>query len=285
MRRLNETYWNKFIKKDISGKTKRDGILFEDLIECLLQIEYMQKWVRTPRSHDNNRDFHLTTPEFTHWAECKNYTNSIALDTIAPTLVMAQIFEVNKLIFFSYSDINSSAKNKIFSFGNSTKKEIEIFSGDTLDELIIKNRNYLPRKFKPLDKDINSVGCKEPLEYQFFFIQNPILGVVLEDRDIMQISDAEKIVYNTIFEIAFICTNNTLENDYKLEVTLNDDVGIDNVYFTLVDYEAENTFHLSDKKHIPAASGILNRYYFKSNRFKPTLILPVLQVTIKKGKK
>ena len=131
MRRLNEIYWDRFIKEEFSGKVKRDGILFEDLIECLLQIEYGQKWVRTPRSHDNNRDFHLTTSEFTHWAECKNYTDSIALDTIAPTLVMAQIFEVNKLIFFSYSDINSSAKNKILSFGASTKKEIEIFGSSS----------------------------------------------------------------------------------------------------------------------------------------------------------
>ena len=159
----------------------------------------------------------------------------------------------------------------------------QIFSGDTLDELIIKDKNYLPEKFKPLDENINSIGCKEPLEYQFFFIQNPILGVVLEDRDIMQISDAKKIVYNTIFEIAFICTNNTLENDYEIEVTLNNDIGTDNAYFTLVDYEVEDAFYLTDKKQIPAAGGILNRYYFKSNRFKPTLILPVLQVTIKKG--
>ncbi len=283
MRRLNEIYWNKFIKKDFSGKSRRDGLLFEELIEYLLQIEYRQEWVRTPISHDNNRDFHLTTPEFTYWAECKNYTHSIALDTIAPTLVMAQIFEVNKLIFFSYSDINSSAKNKIYSFGASTKKEIEIFSGNTLDELIIKNRDYLPKKFKPLDENINSIDCKEPLEYQFLFIQNPILGVVLEDRDIMQISDAKKIVYNTIFEIAFICTNNTLDNDYEIEMSLDYGAGTDNAYFTLVGYEAQNASHLLDKKKLPAAGGILNRYFFKSNRFKPSLILPVLQATIKKG--
>ena len=77
----------------------------------MLVIEYGKNGSDS-KSHDNNRDFHLTTPELTHWAECKNYANTIALDTIAPTLVMAQIFNVNKLIFFSYSDFNFSAKKK-----------------------------------------------------------------------------------------------------------------------------------------------------------------------------
>ena len=116
MRKLKESYWNKFIQLDIKQKFKRNGILFEDLVECLLKIKYGCEWIRTSKSHDNNRDFYLTTSEFSYWAECKNYKDVIALDTIAPTLVMAQIFEVNKIIFFSYSDINFSAKNKIFSF-------------------------------------------------------------------------------------------------------------------------------------------------------------------------
>lgn len=283
MRRLNETYWNKFIKEKANGRIIRDGLAFEDLVECILQIEYNQQWIRTPRSHDNNRDFHLTTPEYTYWAECKNYNNVIALDTIAPTLVMAQIFEVNKLIFFSYSDINFSAKNKIFSFGSSTKKEIEIFSGNTLDELIIKDREFLPERFIPHNEHINHIDFVKPVEYQFYFIQTPILGVTLDDRDMMPISKVEKISYNTIFEIAFICTNNTLETDYQIEIILNDDIGVDNRYFTLVDYEFENSSKSYWSKSLPAASGLLNRYFFKSNRFKPCLRLPVFQVTIKKN--
>lgn len=282
MRRLSKTYWDMFTKKDTRGMTKRDGIIFEDLVECLLQIEYDLEWIRTPKSHDNNRDFHLTTLEFTYWAECKNYNNVIAMDTIAPTLVMAQIFEVNKLIFFSYSDINFSARNKIFSFGTKTKKEIEIFAGNTLDDLIIKHRKFLPEKFRPQDEQINCITCIKPLEYQFYFIQTPILGVTKDDRDMMSISDVQKITYNTIFEIALVCTNNTLETDYQIEVKLNNEVGKDNPYFTLVDYELENTPDLFHAKTIPEAGGILNRYYFKSNRFKPFLMLPVFEVTIHK---
>lgn len=280
MRRLNDSYWNKFTKEDVNGTIKRDGIVFEDLVECLLQIEYGNKWIRTPKSHDNSRDFHLTTPEFTHWAECKNYKDSIALDVIAPTLVMAQIFDVNKLIFFSYSDINFSAKNKIFSFGSKTKKEIIIFSGNTLDDLIIKNKKNLPEKFRPQNEQVNKNMCKESLEHQFYFIQTPILGVTSDDRDLISICDVQKIIYNTIFEIAFVCTNNSLDSNYRIELSLNEALGKDNSYFTLVDYELENEAQPFLTYSIPSAGGIINRYYFKSNRFKPSLILPVFNVKI-----
>lgn len=283
MRKLNELYWDKFTKSEQDGTIKRDGIIFEDLVECLLQIEYGHQWIRTPKSHDNNRDFHLTTLEFTYWAECKNYNNVIALDTIAPTLVMAQIFDVNKLIFFSYSDINFSAKAKVFSFGTKTGKEIEIFDGDSLDNLIIKSGRFLPEKFRPLDKHVNYTKCRHSLYHSFYFIQNPILGVNSKDRDIKSIPNVEKIIYNTIFEIAFVCTNNTIENGYKIEISLDNILGKDNAYFTLVDYELENISAPFPTKSIPKAGGIVNRYFFKSNRFKPSLMLPVFQVVIWKN--
>lgn len=285
MRKLKESYWNKFIQLDIKQKFKRNGILFEDLVECLLKIKYGCEWIRTSKSHDNNRDFYLTTSEFSYWAECKNYKDVIALDTIAPTLVMAQIFEVNKIIFFSYSDINSSAKNKIFSFGEKTHKKIDIFSGNTLDELIIESSKFLPEKFQPNEEDINSIGCPVPLEYKFYFIQTPILGVNIDDQNIISISAASKIVYNTVFEIAFICINNTLLDDYEIEIELNNTIGKDNDYFTRIDYNIENTYHLFGKQKISSAGGLLNKYYFKSNRFRPFLILPVFHVIIRRNQK
>lgn len=284
MRKLNDLYWDKFTKRDSKGKMVRDGIIFEDLVESLLVIEYGKKWIRTPKSHDNNRDFHLTTPELTHWAECKNYANTIALDTIAPTLVMAQIFNVNKLIFFSYSDFNFSAKKKIISFADKTKREVEIFSGDTLDSLIIKNAKFLPHKFQPQNTHLSNGGNIVPLEYSFYFIQSPILGATLEDRDVVSFSEVKKIAYNTVFEIAFICINNTLEKDYTIQVSLDEENGKDNLYFTLVDYELENALETSITKSLPVAGGILNRYFFKSNLFKQSLHLPVLRVNILKNK-
>ena len=283
MRKLKESYWNKFLKTNSSQKATRNGILFEDLVEHLLEIKYGCKWIRTPKSHDNNRDFYLTTDEFSYWAECKNYKDTIALDTIAPTLVMAQIFDVNKVIFFSYSDINSSAKNKLFSFGNKTKKTITIFSGNTLDELIVECQKFLPEKFRPESNDITQTPQLIPLDCNFYFIQTPILGANVCDRDVMAVSDALKITYNTIFEIAFVCINNSLENDYEVEIQLNNQVGTDNDYFTLESHDIENDSQLLGLQKIPAAEGLIRKYYFKSNRFRSLLILPVFQVNIRKG--
>ena len=75
MRKLNDSYWDKFTYVDSKNKKIRDGIEFENLIEKLLNIEYGINWKRTGKSHDNNRDFHLTTAAYREWAECKNYKN------------------------------------------------------------------------------------------------------------------------------------------------------------------------------------------------------------------
>lgn len=69
MRKLNDFYWDKFTYINHNGKVIRDGIKFEDLIEKLLEIEYGFKWERTGKSHDNNRDFHMTTANYKKWAD------------------------------------------------------------------------------------------------------------------------------------------------------------------------------------------------------------------------
>ena len=146
MRKLKESYWNKFKKRDKKGRDTRDGILFEDLVMELLKLKYPGEWTRTRKSHDDNRDFYLITNDSRIWAECKNYEQSIALDTIAPTLVMAQIYSANKIIFFSYSKINRMAHRKLYSFATSTQKQIEIFEEEQLDQLIIENNLGLSKK-------------------------------------------------------------------------------------------------------------------------------------------
>jgi len=106
MRKLRSEYWDYFTKKDEDGKIKGDGIKFEELVKCLLTAF----WIYF-------KDKHL-------WAECKNYKDSIAMNILAPTLVMAHVYEVNEILFFSRSSINSSAKNKILAFGEKSNKRI-----------------------------------------------------------------------------------------------------------------------------------------------------------------
>lgn len=88
MKKISSSYWKKFIKKDCDGNEKGNGIEFENLINCLLVAMYKKKWKGTGGSHDNNRDFWLYSESQHLWAECKNYSNTIAMNILAPTLVM-----------------------------------------------------------------------------------------------------------------------------------------------------------------------------------------------------
>ena len=96
MRKLRSEYWDYFTKKDEDGKIKGDGIKFEELVKCLLTAQYGREWVGTQKSHDDNRDFWIYFKEKHLWAECKNYKDSIAMDILAPTLVMAHVYEVDR---------------------------------------------------------------------------------------------------------------------------------------------------------------------------------------------
>lgn len=72
------------------------------------------------------------------------------MNILAPTLVMAQIYEVNEILFFSRSTINRFAKNKILAFGEKTNKMIRFFDGVTLEALICTYASELPKKYSPV---------------------------------------------------------------------------------------------------------------------------------------
>ena len=112
MKKLSKSYWDKFKVESKNGNgSKYDGLKFENLINELLAVLYGKEWVRTGKSHDDNRDFWtlMETEDGQNklWAECKNYRDKIALDILAPTLVMAQIYGVNTIIFFLFAVISA----------------------------------------------------------------------------------------------------------------------------------------------------------------------------------
>ena len=92
-----EEYWENFLTRNSKGNKVYDGKKFEKLTEELLTVMYGQKWKSTNTTHDGNKDFYLLKDEELLWAECKNYKDSIALNILAPTLVMAQVCDANLL--------------------------------------------------------------------------------------------------------------------------------------------------------------------------------------------
>jgi hypothetical protein len=188
-----DDYWLRFERRNHNNELVRDGVLFEELIKYLLEAEYNYEWTQTGMSHDDNRDFYLYSEEGHIWAECKNYKKSIAMTIVAPTLVMAQIYEVDKILFFSSSPFNKSAREKLYLYAEKTKKHLSLYDGDILIQLIRKNNKKLPAKFQ-LPEDIPDVRCE--LSCEFLFIQKPIIGVSLEDKLIRQLDSAKKIFFS-----------------------------------------------------------------------------------------
>ena len=160
-RLIEEKYWSQFmIKVDDDSKTiKHDGHMFEELIKSLLHLMYSDmEWEPTKMTHDGNKDFKAKDGNEIYWAECKNYKTKIDLKTLAATLVMAEIENVNSVLFFCYSEINNNTKTKLNSFSISNQKTIYFFDGIVLDQLILKYKDEILPKFFPDLKNVIEKG-------------------------------------------------------------------------------------------------------------------------------
>lgn len=128
-----------------NNKTVNKGILFEDLIEKLLAAMFPKEiWRRTMESHDGKRDFVYPYEENLpdqKWAECKNYSSNLSLNTIAPTLIMGTIENIQSIFFFSYSPLNDNAIEGLLRYSETSKRNVKVFDGNVLESLICKYHN------------------------------------------------------------------------------------------------------------------------------------------------
>ncbi len=185
MRRLSDSYWDNFKKnKTINTKSTRDGHIFEDLVEeLLIQMFPYGEWRRTKKSHDDNRDFYLSNERQRIWAECKNFSDSISLKIIAPTLVMARAYSVNKILFFSYSKINKNTRKKLALYAEKTNSEINIYDDRLLDEMVLAVKDTLSSKFKPKPEDIIYEEKDErSIDVVFYTVRDVVFGAVTDDE-------------------------------------------------------------------------------------------------------
>ena len=110
MEYLTEKYWEK-INNEMSDNK---GISFENLVRDLLIAEYGKAaFQSTKHSWDGSKDFFYYSRQRNFWAECKNYASSIDLKVLASTLIMAQLSEIDTVLFYSYSPINVNTKAKL----------------------------------------------------------------------------------------------------------------------------------------------------------------------------
>lgn len=148
MRRiLPETEWERFTIAT-GGARKFDGVLFERLVRDLLERFFDGDWRQTAVSWDGGRDFvDRSIPSEEQWAECKMYARNIGLRILSPTLVMAVLAGIKRLLFFSYSEINAPARRHLARLGAEQEMSIRLFDGASLDRLIVSAPDVMSAYF------------------------------------------------------------------------------------------------------------------------------------------
>lgn len=174
MQKLTDEYWYKFKKNEKDGKVRRNGQLFEDLVADILARLYWQeqiKFERTQTTHDGSKDFvGLRDEGELIWAECKNYTDSISLTQVAPTLVMAEICNINEILFFSYSRIANVTMKKLSRYAQLRGKKLRLYDDDALENLILSLGSPILFKYFPTySGKVHGNAVAEP--YVFFALE------------------------------------------------------------------------------------------------------------------
>lgn len=225
-----ENYWKTFIIQNSQGKQVYDGKKFENLIEELLSIMYGVKWNNTNTTHDGNKDFYLIKDSELLWAECKNYKDSIALNVLAPTLVMAQVCDANVILFFSRSTINKFAKDKITSFGHKTSKKVIFYDAQVLEYLILKHNDKLSSELQVSCESTKQI-TKRQQEFTVseYFFPSTYSSMVTEEENYKSYLNASILHYNEPFSLLLICCNNTAHNS-RLKIMFAEDNEDKNCY-------------------------------------------------------
>lgn len=140
MEYLTPKYWEK-INTD-------KGTGFENLVWELLSAEYGKKtFQNTKHSWDGSKDFFYYSEHRRLWAECKNYAANIDLKILASTLIMAQIAEIDTVLFFSYSPINVNTKAKLLTNAEKKSKTIYFYDDIALEKKIFQYWNFVGEQF------------------------------------------------------------------------------------------------------------------------------------------
>lgn len=119
-------------------KIQGNGIAFENIIKELLKVMFpLEKYIHTQETRDGGKDFVCITQNAEHyWAECKNYSDNLALSDIAKTFVMAIAEDIKKVMIFSVSPFTEIALQEISLFTNKIQYELKVYDGKALDTLM-----------------------------------------------------------------------------------------------------------------------------------------------------
>ena len=282
MRVLTSKYWQKKFKKtviDKNGKkrTIRDGKIFEELVQKILDLEYgPNRWKRTADSWDGSRDFEWHTARSYKWAECKNYEDSISLNVISNTLVMAMVDFADEILIFSYSKIKHPVLNKLIQYADVSQKKIRIYADESLEEIILLHFDELqPQFFPSAHFEKADLECLAPY-ISCQIIADPVISYTMNtDLGAIPKSPSE-INFDTV-----LCLNIYVYNKSSRKIIAE----------TAIKWMPGDFFVLNSNKKsvikfaLAPNSIIVKKIYFRALKFSPTLRFPELTIVCGEHKK
>jgi predicted transcriptional regulator len=269
--------WEYFTKDD----GKNDGKKFESLVQKILELEYNSSaWEPTQASWDGNKDFYLYNKDNRMWAECKNYKNRIGVNVLSPTLVMAQIYDVDEILFFSFSQINDNAKNKIIQFGNVCNKNIYFYDDTALEQVVLKHKEALfPIFFKNIDEAKFKYVPVPPL-INVHILHKPLLAYNSNDEELFQKQFPEEVKLGQLMSIFIsICNRNFSTLPVKIQI---DKDNADFYSFELSPNEIKNGLI---ETTIPPFGHLSKQIFVKQCIYKEHVKFPSIKITEASGQK
>ena len=104
----------------------------------------------TKRRKDGGRDIIISNQvnKKTAWGECKHHKNSVGLDDIGKNVVLAMTNQIQKMIFFSVSNVTPNTKHEILFAAKLHGFDVLFLDGKDLDCEIAGNKQLLRKYFE-----------------------------------------------------------------------------------------------------------------------------------------
>lgn len=173
----NEELWNKFLEYiSAEEKSNNKGEAFEIFVDKLLNKMFSSKninFFQTKISHDGSKDFWAVDDEDNlWWAECKNRNERLGLKELSPTLFMAELYEINYILFFSYSKLNSKVLRKIGLYATKHNKKVFVYDDESLEYIVFK---FFSREIEIFIDSSHFIKLTETPIIDTFNEKNPLL--------------------------------------------------------------------------------------------------------------
>lgn len=246
------------------------GFAFEDLIGYYLKEEYGDVFTHTRYTNDGGKDFESNSPIFadkTTWVECKKYTTKLSYNDISNTLLMAYIKQINKILVFSYSKVNSQFYRKVAEYKERTNIGVEVYDDLILEQLLLKYKNKAWfQHYISLDNTLNQYEQSLDLQCNYKLSK--------ENRG----PDGNiRINLNEILFLEILIINNSLNERY---VQIDTSAFLQCDYFQLLNIEFAN--NVIYKMEIPKRTSQIIRLNVKVIKFCNEYTIPSIKVNGKK---